>query len=234
MASDATRYPGAMPRVIAVGNLKGGTGKTTIAVNVACALAGKMRVALVDADTQHAASDWTRDGHAPVTARHMPILPGSVTDDDAHLRNWAQRVLALRRACDLVVIDLPPNFEQSVAVTLALADMIVVPVTPGGADLSATWRAKRVIDRARASRSPQRPLDCVLVPNRVDRRTAAGRSLGHKLSDLGERVGPTLRQRAAHMDAYAAGTWVGASAPDSEAHQEINALVKFIRGNLNL
>jgi len=223
-----------MSRVIAVGNLKGGTGKTTIAVNLACAMAAKLRVCLIDADIQHAASDWTGAGVAPVAARHMPVTAGPGKDDDTRLRAWAERVLALRRTSDLLVVDLPPHFENSVAVTLAVADIVVIPVTPGGAEIAATQRAKRVLDRARASRPESRPLDCVLVPNRVDRRTAAGRAIGHKLGDLGETVGPTLRQRAAHMDAYGAGTWIGASAPESEAHHEVNALVKFLRGRLGL
>jgi chromosome partitioning protein len=221
-----------MARVIAVGNLKGGTGKTTVAVNLACAMARRMRVCLIDADTQHAATDWTGGGTAPVVARHMPVAAGPGQVPDARFRAWAERVLALRRTCDLLVIDLPPHFENSVVGTLAVADIVVIPVTPGGAEIAATQRAKRVLDRARASRPAQRPLDCVLVPNRVDRRTAAGRAIGHKLSDLGESVGPTLRQRAAHMDAYFHGTWIGEAAPESEAHHEFNALVKFLRARL--
>lgn len=222
-----------MAYVIAVGNLKGGTGKTTIAVNVACALAQKYRVCLIDADTQHAATDWTEAGHAAVTARPLPVAPGPGKDDAAHLRAWAEKVMKLRRACDVLVIDLPPHFESSTAATLAIADILAVPVTPGGAEIAATKRAKSVIDRARATR-PERPIDCVLVPNRVDRRTAAGKALNHRLSDIGETVGPALRQRAAHMDAYAAGTWIGASAPNSEAHDELMALVKFLRRRLGL
>ena len=48
-----------MGSLIAVGNLKGGTGKSTIAVNLACALAdGGGSVVLVDADAQGTAVDW--------------------------------------------------------------------------------------------------------------------------------------------------------------------------------
>ena len=219
-----------MTNVIAVGNLKGGTGKTTLSVNLACSFAARRRVSLIDADTQGAARDWTAAGAAPVTARHVPVSPtpgAGTAEAEAHMRTWAQRILSLRRANDLVVIDLPPQFEESVAAALALADLLVIPVTPGGAEMTATRRALRVLASARQTRD-ERPLDCVLVPNRVDRRTALGRALSYTLSDLGEAVGPTIRQRAAHMDAYAAGTWVGVSAPDSPAHHEIQALAKFI------
>jgi hypothetical protein len=36
------------------------------------------------------------------------------------------------------------------------------------------------------------------------------------------------------MDAYFHGTWIGASAPESEAHQEVTALVKFLRDRLRV
>ncbi len=47
-------------KIIAIGNLKGGTGKTTIAVNLCGALANGAGhpVALVDADQQASASAW--------------------------------------------------------------------------------------------------------------------------------------------------------------------------------
>ena len=40
-----------MARLIAVANLKGGCGKSTIAVNLACELAQKTTVELIDAET---------------------------------------------------------------------------------------------------------------------------------------------------------------------------------------
>jgi chromosome partitioning protein len=52
-----------MGKIIAVGNLKGGTGKSTIAVNLACRMAEMGRsVALIDADPQGTAAAWLRDG----------------------------------------------------------------------------------------------------------------------------------------------------------------------------
>lgn len=218
-----------MSKVLAVCNLKGGTGKTTIAVNLACAYAGARNVALIDADSQGAATAWTANPAAPVSARPLPLDGRAMTPEDkeARRRVWVEAVLTARREADLVVIDLPPQFEDSVAGAMALADMLVVPVTPGGAELAATRRARTVLLRARAAR-PERHLHCVLVPNRVDRRTAIGQALAHTLTDFGEVVGPTLRQRATQMTAYTSGTWVGGLEPGSEAHKEVEALAAFL------
>ncbi len=46
-------------RILAVGNLKGGTGKTTVAVDLGCGLARPRReVVLIDADSQGTATAW--------------------------------------------------------------------------------------------------------------------------------------------------------------------------------
>ena len=55
--------------IIAVINQKGGAGKTTIALNLAAALAAEgKRVLLVDADPQQTAQDW-----AAVRSRLLPF-----------------------------------------------------------------------------------------------------------------------------------------------------------------
>ncbi len=61
MASLATRF-------IAVANLKGGTGKTTIALNLASALAARPSVTVVDADIQGTAAAYAKAGGLPVIA----------------------------------------------------------------------------------------------------------------------------------------------------------------------
>ena len=52
--------------VIAVVNQKGGTGKTTISTNLACAFADRFQVLLLDADGQGSALDWA-DSRAPAS-----------------------------------------------------------------------------------------------------------------------------------------------------------------------
>ena len=46
-------------RIVTVGNLKGGTGKTTLAVNLAAAAEGRgIRTVIIDLDPQQSAGKW--------------------------------------------------------------------------------------------------------------------------------------------------------------------------------
>jgi chromosome partitioning protein len=207
-----------MGRLIAVGNLKGGTGKTTIAVNLACALrAGGRTVALVDADPQGSATDWQAGGKLPVLVESLPL------GGEREARRWVARVLALKAGADCVVVDLPPQVGSGIASALLLADVLLVPVSPSGVDLRATGRVLELLRRARALRGGDRPA-AMVVPSRIDRRTVIGQRAHGTLARFGLQVGPEIRQRSAHVRAFAAGTWVGACAPGSPAHREIRVL----------
>ncbi|MGH6912844.1 MAG: AAA family ATPase [Geminicoccales bacterium] len=207
-----------MGKLIAVGNLKGGTGKSTIAVNLACALqAADRTVVLVDADGQGTVTDWHAGKGLPVVVETLPLGGGR----DA--RSWVATVLTLKAGADYVVVDLPPQVGSGIASALLIADLLVVPVSPSGVDLRATGRALELLRRARAVRGGAKPA-AMLVPSRVDRRTVVGRRAHITLERFGLKVGPEVRQRSAHVNAFAASTWVGVHAPGSPAHREIRVL----------
>ena len=214
-----------MGKIIAVGNLKGGTGKSTIAVNLACRLAEKGRsVVLIDADPQGTAAAWLR--HGPPQGLSLISLPLG----RAHADAWAARISGKRGGCDRIVIDLPPQTGTCFEAALGIADLLVVPLTLSEVDLHATAQALSVLHRTRGTRGG-RPA-CLLVPSKVDRRTSLGRQARGSLAGLGWQVGPALGQRAAHSEAFKAAQWIGAHAPDTAAHREVRMLVDEVEDQL--
>ncbi len=217
-------------RIIAVGNLKGGTGKSTVAVNVACRLAESQAVTLVDADPQGSAAAWLQGGEAKgmppmleVVARPLGAAGGSDP--------WQAEMCALRDHQARVVIDLPPQKGEAFQAALRIADLLIVPVTPSAVDLHATAQALAVLHQMRGARDG-RPA-CLLVPSKVDRRLAQGRRAGAALQKLGCEVGVALTQRASHADAFSAAAWIGAHAPDTPAHDDICVLALQVEDQLS-
>ena len=70
-----------MSQIIACGNLKGGVGKTTIAVNLACALATRGHdVVLLDLDPHGGAAAWAAAGRLPAEVEAAPVEGHACTD----------------------------------------------------------------------------------------------------------------------------------------------------------
>jgi chromosome partitioning protein len=209
-----------MSQIIACGNLKGGVGKTTIAVNLACALATRGHdVALLDLDPHGGAAPWAAAGRLPARVEAAaPLESGS--------GRWPARAGELAGGGRLVILDLPPLHTPTLAAALMIADAILVPVALSALGLAATRETLRMIDVARTSRRRGAPL-ALLVPNRVDADELD--EAGGALSELLERRGPTLCERHEHIEACASGNWTGGYAPNSPATHDILALADAVR-----
>ena len=159
--------------VFAVFNPKGGVGKTTVATNLAAVLQHRkhMQVLLVDADTvtghvglslgmsggRSAADSWADEeagyGHeslldiADTHASGIRVV-SLATDPLRHPTLKGDRVgdaiAEARHLVDAIVVDLHPSYSDVNLAVFAIADRILVPVTPDLPAMRAAIQLKEV------------------------------------------------------------------------------------------
>ena len=150
--------------VIAFLNLKGGTGKTTLAVHVAWELAQTdADVLLMDADPQESASQWAG------LREETPFPVVTCTRSNLHTD-----VARLRRRFDRIVIDGPPRGDTLLRSCLAAADLCAIPIEPSGLSVRAADRILAMIEEVGAFR-PE--LEARFVVSRKIAGTVIGREL---------------------------------------------------------
>jgi chromosome partitioning protein len=205
-----------MALVITVAQQKGGTGKTTLAANIAATLAPAQRVALLDIDPQRTLTRW----HALRMARSTPAPALGFFE----VAGWrlAAELDRLRQSHDLVVIDSPPQVNTDAKLAVRGADIVLVPVQPSPPDV---WAAEAMLklaaDQGRTAR---------LVLNRVP---AASRLRDAVRADITARGLPALRSelgnRTGFALAFAEGLGVIEAEPRSPAADEMRALIAELR-----
>lgn len=201
--------------VVVVANLKGGSGKSTMAVNLASALESiGAEVAMLDCDPQGSVAAWAQAGRTGIRVRFEPLR------DVDRAGAWLAEASQMRTECDVLVIDLPAVIAPAMASAFLAASVILIPTAPTTTEVEGTRRVLGYIAAARAERV-EHPFRTLLVPNRVrpleqglvDWRQAMGR--------LGLPMAPAVGHHSAFDRAFAAGDWVGGMFPNSTSHVEI-------------
>lgn len=204
-----------MSVVITVAQQKGGAGKTTLAANLAAALAEGARVAVLDIDPQRSLARWhgLRAGRRGVPEIALSDLSG-----------WrlAGEIDRLRREHDVLVVDSPPQVESDAKAAIRAADLVLVPVQPSPPDL---WASEGTLRLARDEKRAFR-----LVLNRTPASGSLRAAVEAEMARQGLPVlSATLGNRVGFAGAFAKGLGVTEMAPRSVAAQELRAVLEEIR-----
>jgi virC1 protein len=116
--------------MIAITNLKGGTGKTTSSILLAEALhrVGK-RVVVMDADPQASASIWAADAAEDGAGLNFDVQPANVQSIKTGVTDPEV----------IVIVDCPPVMPQIIEAAINAADHVIIPVSPSGIEVSRMW-----------------------------------------------------------------------------------------------
>ncbi|BAJ79418.1 MULTISPECIES: ParA family partition ATPase [Acidiphilium] len=200
-----------MAQVIAVAQQKGGAGKTMLATQLGVALGMTRRVGLLDIDPQGSLGAWARLRAANAKAR-ADLAVESVS-------GWrlANTLDAMRRDCDLLVIDTPPVLDSDARRAIRGADLVLVPLNPSPPDL---WAAEGTLTLAAEERRP-----VALVFNRAPAASKLRRRLEAEIAARRLRlIDEALGNRAAYANSFAEGLGVAETGPSTLAGTEIAAL----------
>ena len=208
-------------KVLAVLNQKGGSGKTTIAVNLAHAFQRLGNdVLLVDADPQGTARDWSdssEEGVCPVIGIDRESL--------------ARDLPAVAKPYDWVVIDGPPQLAGISAAAVRVADVVLIPVQPSPYDI---WSCADLVDILDARRTVTDGLPhAAFVVSRAITNTKLSNQVSEALEAYGLPVLPSrTTQRVAYPTTAADGQTVF-SEPSSPAAKEIEAIRDEVEAMIN-
>ena len=205
--------------VTVIGNLKGGTGKSTVAFNLSLWLATHRNVHVMtyDFDPQATLTDAleirSEDGYSPA------ITPSNTVTDLGSEGEYSE-----------VIVDIGMSDMDALKVALKKADRIIVPIAPSQADV---WSTQRFLKLLADNCNADKPPEVLGLMNRADthhavRETDEAYEALLTLSDHITMLEPRLYQRTVYRRSFSEGMAVFELDRKSKAAAEIQQLGELL------
>lgn len=201
--------------VICFTNLKGGVGKSTLALHFIYWLAAikKRSVAAVDVDSQGSTSTW-------LEALEMDIKCHRIVDPD----QLAEEIPELESQTEYLVVDCPGSLGEATRCVLLTAKIAVIPITPSGLDLMSAAAAVRIVKQTQTARGGL-PIAGVVI-NKAIKNTRLLKEAQQVVTQLEPAIPfkQIIYQRQAIADAFLQGTTVWGMTRTEEAASDYQKL----------
>ncbi|MFY9221198.1 MAG: ParA family partition ATPase [Blastocatellia bacterium] len=208
-------------RIITVCNQKGGSGKTTVSMCLAGALASQgKKVLVVDADAQGTATRWA------ASAEENTTFPAAVIGLSAANAKVHREIKKFVNDYQYIIIDCPPAADSPVPQSaLLVSDLAIVPVIPSPLDLWAAVGIREVINQVKTINEN---LEARLIVNQCQANTSLAKESLEILSEFGIEVCHTkIGQRQVYRQIAIFGQTVNQLGKKAGiALDEINSLTK--------
>jgi chromosome partitioning protein len=205
-------------KTISIISTKGGSGKTTLALNLATVAESFGHSAVViDLDPQASAKGWHdhRKKESPVV---ISAQASRISDVLA---------TAKQHGADICIIDTAPHSETSALAAARAADLILIPCRPGILDIRGISTS---VDLAQLAKRP-----ALVVLNAIPPRGGLADQAAEAIQPYGIDVAAArISQRAAFYHSLTAGQTVVEFEPDGVAAEEIRALYQLACKHANM
>jgi chromosome partitioning protein len=205
-------------KTLAIISQKGGSGKTTLALNLACAAESfGQRAVVIDLDPQASAKGWHdhREKESPVVISAQASRIQDVLET------------ARQNGADVCIVDTAPHSETAALAAARAADLVLIPCRPGILDLRGISTS---VDLVLLAKRP-----ALIVLNAVPPRGGLGDQAEHAIGHYGIDVATArISQRAAFYHSLTAGETAVEFEPDGIAAQEVLALYQITCKHVNM
>lgn len=185
---------------IGVTNLKGGVGKTTVAINLAvCYAHSGYKVCIVDTDTNQNSLQWRG-----VREENLPkILVVGTTEPKA----LTKTVNDLSTDYEIIIMDGTPNLSEMNSRVILASDILLIPTRPGANDFRAMDEFFNHLNKAKSFRDN---IPTCFVINEYDDRIKTFKNIKEHLKSQYDTpiLNSVLKSRISYVDSCINGTGV--------------------------